>query len=68
MIRRMSDEDRANFDRTLENLQGFEERMNAPPDAPKPKKVPSWWRGDEVAAASSMQAARDLGYVVGAVQ
>lgn len=31
----------------------------------KTKKVPPWWKGDEAAAATSMQAARDLGYVVG---
>jgi hypothetical protein len=34
---------------------------------PKPRKVPSWWKGDEDAAASSIQAAREMGFVVGQV-
>lgn len=38
--------------------------VDAPSDAPKP---PPWWPGDDAAAESSIEAARQMGFAVGSV-
>jgi hypothetical protein len=59
---------RAELDRTLQGTKSMALVRRDPvtgPSGTKGRKVPAWWKGDAAAAASTIAAARDHGYVVG---
>jgi hypothetical protein len=61
-------EERDEFEAQLANMEARAREVEVEKPQPKRKKPPSWWKGDTAAAESSMQAARDYGFVIGATQ
>lgn len=65
MIQNMKVEDRKKLDDALVRVGNPTAAWTSPVDVPTPKRrAPSWWRGDQAAAQSSIAAARSMGFTV----
>lgn len=63
IVRNMSAEQRQDLDRLLAPPAALEVRL---PSGAR-RRAPKWWKGDGGAVASSVQAAKELGFGVGSV-
>lgn len=65
MIQNMKIEDRKKLDDALRGVGSPLTPWEPAVAAPEPRrKAPSWWRGDQFAAQSSIAAARSMGFTV----
>lgn len=60
----MTKEERGKFDQDLEKAAHALRGEDAPPRS----RQPSWWKGDVAAGQSMLDAARNMGLVVGEVK